>query len=197
MDILNLAGAMGTIGMIVLVIVGLFVLIAVFWAIGNRNNFVTMTNNVDEGFATIDVYLKKRYDLIPNLLETVKGYMKHEKGTFEAVVKARSAAMSAGPEDKAQAENMLSGTLKTLFALAENYPELKADKQFAELSSELKAIETELAQARKYYNAVVKEYNTKRETIPSSIIASMFNFEKKPMFEVTDVSQRENVKVEF
>lgn len=182
---------------IALIIIGILIVIFALWAIAKRNGFVTMVNNVEEGFATIDVYLKKRYDLIPNLLETVKGYMKHEKGTFEAVVKARSMAMNASGEDKAEAENMLSGTLKSLFALSENYPELKANTQFTELQGQLKAIETELAQARKYYNAVVKNYNTKIQLFPDNIVANMMGLKKKSFFELDSDEERRNVKISF
>lgn len=182
---------------ITLIIIAAIAVLFILWAIAKRNSFIAMVNNVDEGFATIDVYLKKRYDLIPNLLETVKGYMKHEKGTFESVVKARSMAMNATPENKAEAENMLSGTLKTLFALAENYPELKANTQFTGLQSELKAIETELSQARKYYNAVVKNYNTKIQLFPDNIIANMMKLKKRPYFELDSDEERKNVKISF
>lgn len=182
---------------IIILVVAAVVVIFIAWAIAKRNSFVTLTNTVEEGFATIDVYLKKRYDLIPNLLETVKGYMKHEKGTFESVVKARSMAMNAGPEGKAEAENMLSGTLKTLFAVAESYPELKANTQFLELQEQLKAIETELAQARKYYNAVVKTYNTKIKLFPDNIVANMMKLEKKAYFELDSDVERKNVKISF
>jgi LemA protein len=167
------------------------------WAIGKRNSFVQMVNTVEEGFATIDVYLKKRYDMIPNLVETVKGYAKHEKSTLEDVIKARSFAMGAGPEDKAQAENMLSGTLKSLFAVVEKYPELKADKQFLELQEQLQAIETDIAQSRKYYNAVVKKYNTQIQIFPDNIIANSMKLQKKPYFEVDNDEERKNVKVQF
>jgi len=182
---------------IALIIIGVVVLFFVVWAIGKRNAFITMVNNVDEGFATIDVYLKKRYDLIPNLLETVKGYMKHEKGTFESVVKARALAMNAAPDQKAEAENNLTGTLKTLFALAENYPELKANTQFSELQDELKAIETELSQARRYYNGVVKNYNTRIQIFPDNIVANMMKLQKRPYFELDSEAERKNVKISF
>lgn len=181
---------------VLIVIAALAVLIAV-WFVSVRNKFVTMTNNVEEGFATIDVYLKKRYDLIPNLLETVKGYMKHEKETLEGVIKARNMAMNASGEAKADAENALSGTLKTLFALSENYPELKANTQFTELQGQLKVIETELAQSRKYYNAVVKSYNTRIRIFPDSIVAKSMKLEKKAYFELDSAEERQNVKVSF
>lgn len=182
---------------IVLIVIAALAVLFFVWYISVRNRFVTMTNNVEEGFATIDVYLKKRYDLIPNLLETVKGYMKHEKETLEGVIKARSMAMNASGEAKAEAENALSGTLKTLFALSENYPDLKANTQFTELQGQLKMIENELAQSRKYYNAVVKSYNTKIKIFPDSIVAKMMKLEKKPYFELDNAEERKNVKVSF
>ncbi len=180
-------------------IIGAVVIILILlWFVGAYNGFVRLKNSIEEAFSTMDVYLKKRYDLIPNLVSTVKGYAAHESETFEKVVQARNAAMNAGSvEDRMQNENAISGALKSIFALAEAYPELKANTNFLELQDQLKRTEDEIANSRKYYNAVVKEFNTKRETIPTSIIASMFNFEKKPMFEVSDASQRENVKVEF
>ena len=184
-------------GIIAIIAVVVIVLGILAWAIGKRNSFVQMVNTVEEGFATIDVYLKKRYDMIPNLVETVKGYAKHEKSTLEDVIKARSFAMGAGPEDKAQAENMLSGTLKSLFAVVEQYPELKADKQFIELQEQLQAIETDIAQSRKYYNAVVKKYNTQIQIFPDNIIANSMKLQKKPYFEVDNDEERKNVKVQF
>lgn len=181
---------------VILVVLGAAILFFV-WYISVRNKFVLLQNNVEEGFATIDVYLKKRYDLIPNLLETVKGYMKHEKETLEGVIKARSLAMNASGEAKAEAENALSGTLKSLFALSENYPDLKANTQFTELQGQLKAIENELAQSRKYYNAVVKSFNTKIRLFPASIVAGMMKLEKKAYFELDSDEERKNVKVSF
>ena len=182
---------------IVWVILGVVVAAILLWGVSKRNYFVTLTNNVEEAFATIDVYLKKRYDLIPNLLETVKGYMKHEKETFESVIRARNMAMSATGDDRAQAENQLSGTLKSLFALAESYPELKADRQFLDLQNQLKAIETELAQSRKYYNAIVKQYNTAILVFPANIIANMMKLTKRKYFELDDAEERKNVKISF
>ncbi len=177
---------------IVVVIVGIVV-----WAISTRNSLVALGNNVEEGFSTIDVYLKKRWDLIPNLVETVKGYAAHESETFKKVVEARNAAMNAsGAEAKIAAENALSGTLKTLFALQEAYPDLKANAQFAMLQSQLTAIENDLAQHRKYYNATVKQFNNKVMFFPSNIIAKSMHLSKKPFFEV-DESERQNVQVKF
>ncbi len=178
--------------------IGGVVLIAVIWFIAAYNGFVRLKNSIEEAFSTMDVYLKKRYDLIPNLVETVKGYASHEKDTLERVIAARNAAASARTvEDKVQGENMLAGTLKTLFAIAEAYPDLKANTNFMQLQGELQRMEDEIASSRKYYNAIVKEFNTKRETFPSAIIAGMFHFEKQPLFEVSSSTERENVKVQF
>ncbi|MGI5850176.1 MAG: LemA family protein [Christensenellales bacterium] len=179
-------------------IVGGIILIIVIWGIASYNGFIRLKNSIEEAFSTMDVYLKKRYDLIPNLVETVKGYASHEKETFERVIAARNIAASATSlEDKAHGENILQGTLKSLFAIAEAYPDLKANTNFLELQGELSRIENEIAGSRKYYNAVVKTYNIKREGFPSAIIAGMFHFDKKPLFEVSDEQQRENVKVQF
>lgn len=146
----------------------------------------------------MDVYLKKRYDLIPNLVETVKGYATHEKDTLEKVIAARNMAQGAATiEDKIAGENMLQGTLKTLFAVAEGYPDLKANTNFLDLQNQLKQLEDDIANSRKYYNAVVKQFNTKCEMFPSNIIASIFHFERKPMFEVESAEERQNVQVKF
>ncbi len=172
--------------------------LAAFAVIGIYNSLVTLKNKVDEGWADIDTQLKRRYDLIPNMVETVKGYAKHEKGTFEAVTKARNMAMNATtPEQKAQAENMLSGTLKSLFALAENYPELKADQNFLNLQNTLKEIEEHIQLSRRYYNATVRDFNTKIEIFPNNVIAPMFGFSKREYFEIEKEEERENVKVSF
>ncbi len=179
-------------------IVGIVIVLILLWFMVTYNGFVRLKNTIEEAFSTMDVYLKKRYDLIPNLVSTVKGYAAHEAGTLEKVIQARNSAMNAGSvEARMENENAISGALKSIFALAEAYPDLKANTNFLDLQAQLQRIEDEIANSRKYYNAVVKEYNTKRETIPSSIVANMFNFEKKPMFEVSDVAQRENIKVEF
>ncbi len=176
---------------------GILVL-AVVWVTFSYNGFVRQRNKVEEAFATMDVYLKQRYDLIPNLVETVKGYAKHEKDTLQEVIAARSKAMNAKSSDETIIEeNNLTQTLKTLFALAENYPDLKANESFLNLQAQLQKIEVDIAQARKYYNAVVRTYNTGVELFPQSIIAGLFKFERKSMFEVSDDSQRENVSVKF
>ena len=179
-------------------IIGGVVALIVIWIIGSYNGFVKLKNAIEEAFSTMDVYLKKRYDLIPNLVETVKGYAKHEKETLESVIQARNMAAGAKTlEDKVAGENMLAGTLKSLFAVAESYPDLKANTNFMDLQEQLQRLEDEIASSRKYYNAVVKTYNTKREVFPSVIIASLFKFAKKPLFEVASADERENVKVQF
>lgn len=180
-----------------LIALGILILLVLIFVV-LYNGFIRLKNDCDEAFATMDVYLKKRYDLIPNLVETVKGYAAHESQTLEKVVAARNAAQSAAtPETKIAGENALQGTLKSLFAVAESYPDLKANENFRNLSNQLKAVEEDIANARKYYNAVVKQFNTKCEVFPSNLIASMFRFEKKPMFEVSAAEERENVKVSF
>jgi len=168
------------------------------WVMLSYNGFIKSRNKVEEAFATMDVYLKKRYDLIPNLVETVKGYAKHEADTLQKVVEARSKAMNAKSSDETiEQEANLTQTLKSLFALAENYPDLKANSSFLNLQGQLQNIETDIAQARKYYNAIVRSYNTGVELFPQSIIAALFKFERKRMFEVSDDTQRENVAVKF
>ena len=182
------------VGIIVLVLVVLIVL----WEISTYNSLVRLRTQVEEGYSTMDVYLKKRFDLIPNLVATVKGYAKHEAETLEKVIAARNAAYSAGDKEGiAQAEGQLTSTLKTLFAVAESYPDLKANTNFIDLQNSLKGIEDDIANARKYYNGTVKTYNTKIQLFPTSIIAGFGHFEKFPFFEVSDSAERENVKVEF
>ena len=176
---------------IIVVAVILLAIIIVAWFISTMNSMIRLKNNVEEGWSTIDVYLKKRYDLIPNLVETVKGYAKHESETLENVIKARNMAINAsGVEAKAQAENALSGTLKSLFALSEAYPTLKADTQFLELQRQLQSLEVEISQARKYYNGVTKTYNNKIMVFPSSIVAKMKNFTKQAYFEIDHAQRR-------
>jgi LemA protein len=186
--------------LIALLIVVIIVAVIVIWLIAAYNGFITLRNRVEEAFATIDVYLKKRYDLIPNLVETVKGYAAHERQTLSDVIEARNQAVeqtNASTETKIANENMLTGALGRLFALAENYPILKADTQFLDLQRQLQVIETDLAQARKYYNANVKTFNTKREVFPSNIVASMFKFKPFVYFQLDSEAEKENVKVDF
>lgn len=180
------------------IIIAIVVAIVVIIAIMMYNSFVSLKNKIDEAFSTMDVYLKKRYDLIPNLVETVKGYAKHESETLENVIKARNMAMnSQNMEDKVNGENMITSSLKSIFALAESYPDLKANENFNDLQNKLNRMEDEIASSRKYYNAVVKEFNTKTMQFPSNIIANMFNFTPKPFFEIADTAQRENITVKF
>lgn len=168
------------------------------YAIAVYNRLIILKNHVDEAFSTMDVFLKKRCDLIPNLVETTKGYVKHEKETLENVTKARTSVMNASTtEERIAGENQLTGALKTLFAVAENYPDLKANASFLELSGNLSNMEREVADSRRYYNGTVKVYNTKRELFPSSVIANMFRFEKRSLFELESTEERKAVKVSF
>lgn len=183
---------------IILGVIALIVVVLISMFVGYYNSFVKKRNNVEEGFSTMDVYLKKRYDLIPNLVETVKGYAKHEKGTLENVIKARNMAMSAtSMDEKIQNDNVLSGTLKSLFALSESYPDLKADKQFSKLQDQLTSLEHEIASSRKYYNATAKILNTAIQTFPGVLFANIYNIKKAALFEVSDETERQNVKVSF
>ena len=185
-------------GTIILIVVLAVIIIGIIWIIAAYNGFIRLRNLVEEAFSTMDVYLKKRYDLIPNLVETVKGYAKHEAGTLEKVVQARNMAADAKTiEGKIQGENMLQDTLRSLFAIAEAYPDLKANTNFLDLQKQLQRLEDEIANSRKYYNAVVKEFNTKVESFPSNLVAGIFSFKRKTMFEVSDEAERESVKVQF
>ncbi len=163
------------------------------------NKLVGLRNTIKSSWSDVDVHLKKRYDLVPNLVETVKGYASHERTVFENVTKARSmAAQAASPAEKAKAENMLRETLKSLFAIAEAYPELKANTNFMQLQSQLRELEDNIEYARRYYNAVVRDYNITRESVPSNIIASMFRFERAEFFELeVPELERKPVKVSF
>lgn len=162
------------------------------------NSLVKMRTQAQGAWADIDVQLKRRWDLIPNLVETVKGYASHEKDTLEAVIEARNRAMSAsGPADKAQAENMLSGALKSLFALSEAYPQLRAVESFTSLQGTLGEIEDAVQSSRRYYNAVVRDYNTKVEQFPSVLVANAFRFQKEEFFELDDETQRDAPTVSF
>lgn len=179
------------------IILGIVALILV-WYVVTYNGFVSLNVKCDEAYSTMDIYLKKRYDLIPNLVETVKGYAKHESQTLENVVAARKMAVNANtPEEKAAAEGTLSGALSRLLAVSESYPELKANSNFLDLQNQLKTMESEIANSRKYYNGVVKSYNIKCQSIPSSIVASLAHFQVRPLFEITNEAERENVKVQF
>jgi len=175
----------------------LIVAVVAVFAIGVYNGLIVLKNKVDEGWSDIDTQLKRRYDLIPNMVEAVKGYAKHESKTFEAVTQARNMAMSANtPEEKAKAENMLTGTLKTLFAVAEAYPELKANTNFMHLQETLKEIEEHIQMSRRYYNGTVRDFNTKLQVFPNNIVAGMLGFKDRQFFEIAD-AEKENVKVSF
>ncbi len=162
------------------------------------NRFVRLRFTVRSSWSDIDVFLKKRYNLVPNLVETVKGYASHERGVFEKVTEARAKAMQASsPAEKAQAENIFRETLKSLFAVAEAYPDLKASIQFSQLQSQLQDIENSIEYARRYYNAVVRDYNTMTEAFPSNLIAGQFGFTKEEFFELESAAEREPVQVKF
>jgi LemA protein len=182
----------------ILVILGILSVVIGF-GIAIYNKLIRLRNTVKSSWSDIDVHLKKRYDLVPNLVETVKGYATHEKTVFEKVTTARSMAMKAStPADKAKAENMLTDTLKSLFALAEAYPELKANVNFMQLQSQLKELEDNIEYARRYYNAVVRDLNILIESFPSNIIASVFAFKQEEFFELEAPEvERKPVKVSF
>lgn len=181
-------------GLILLVVLLALVVIVV----GIYNSLVRLRVQTDNAWADIDVQLKRRYDLIPNVVETVKGYASHEKSTLENVIKARNAAMSAqGPAAKAEAENILTGALRQLFALAEAYPQLRAVESFTQLQNTLGQIEEAIQNARRYYNAVVRDLNTKIQMFPSNLIANVFAFKTREFFELADAAQREAPKVSF
>lgn len=174
------------------------VVIIIIWAIAAHNKFVSLSEQCEEGFSTIDIYLKKRFDLIPNLVNTVKGYAKHESETLQQVIEARNMAGTATTaEDKIKADNAMSKAVRSFNVVVERYPELKANTNFLQLQSELNQIETELSQARKYYNATVRTFNSAIRSFPSSIIAGAMKLKRRSMFELDDVSERQNVKVEF
>lgn len=182
------------------IIIGILALIIV-WAIASYNGFITLINRAKEAWSDIEVQLKRRYDLIPNLVNTVKGYATHEAGTFEKVTEARSRAMQSGGtlEEKAEAENMLTGALKSLFAVSEAYPDLKANTNFLELQRELSDTENKIQAARRFYNGNVRDLNTSVQSFPSNVIASVFKFEPKEFFELGETEQaaKEPVEVKF
>ena len=192
---------MGVGGWIAIIAVVVIIVALVGWYISTRNGFVRLKNKVEEAWATIDVYMKKRFDLIPNLVETVKGYANHESETLEAVVRARNLSVGAKTlEEKMTADSQLSSSLKTLFtAVSESYPDLKANSGFLDLQSQLKTIEGELEGARRYYNGVVKAFNTKLEIFPSNIVANGMGeeYKKRAYFELDSAEERQNVKVQF
>jgi len=178
----------------ILIIVGILIF---FWAISVYNKLIALRNRVKDQWAQIDVQLKRRFDLIPNLVETVKGYTKHESETLEAVIKARNTYVSATlPEDQMKADGELTQAISKLFALTESYPELKANTNFQALQQELTETESKIASARQFYNDTVMVYNNKVDMVPSNIIASLFKFEKEAFFEANE-TERQNVQVKF
>ena len=185
------------IGIVILVLV-VIVLGIVVWIVGAYNGLVRLRNQLENAWAQIDVQLKRRHDLIPNLVETVKGYAAHERGTLEAVTQARNMAIAAkGVAERAQAENALTGALKSLFAVAEAYPELKANQNFMRLQEELTSTENKVAFSRQFYNDSVMSYNTQIEVFPQNFIAGMFRFTRREFFEVKAEAEREAPKVSF
>jgi LemA protein len=182
--------------MLLIIVIAVAVLVALY-VIVTYNGLVKLRNRIQNAWAQIDVQLRRRYDLIPNLVETVKGYAKHEQGTFEAVTQARANAINAqGPADQARAENMITGALKSLFAVSEAYPDLKANQNFLSLQEELSGTEGRISYARQYYNDAVLRMNTKIQSFPSNILANMFGFKEHEYFEADDTS-RGPVSVQF
>lgn len=179
---------------ILLILIGIFIVLV----IGIYNSLVNLRNRCENAWAQVDVQLRRRYDLIPNLVETVKGYAKHEREVFQRVTEARTRALNAGTvKEQGQAENMLTGALKSLFAVVENYPELKANQNFLMLQEELAGTEGKIAYSRQFYNDNVMKFNTKQQVFPSNIIANLFNFKGKDYFEIEEPESREPVKVKF
>lgn len=182
---------------VIWIILGVGVLIGL-WGISMYNNFVQLRERVKNGWSQIDVQLKRRHDLIPNLVETAKGYMTHEQETLEGVTKARQQAVDArGMKNKQEAENFLSSTLRSLFAVTEKYPDLKADRQMMQLHEELISTENKVSFARQYYNDEVNRLNTELQSFPDNIIAKKFNFKKAAFFEISDATEREAPSVKF
>ena len=176
----------------------LLIVIAVFYAVMVYNSLITYRNRIENAWSQIDVQLKRRYDLIPNLIETVKGYVKHEKETLQNITKYRSTIVSGSPGDRAKADNLLSGALKSLFAVSENYPKLQANENFKQLQEELAATEDKIAYSRQAYNDAVLQYDTSKETFPNSIIASFGNFGEKEYFKAPEQENiRKAPKVKF
>lgn len=184
---------------ITLIVIGAIIAVVVLFVIGTYNKLVSLRNRVEEAWSDITVQLKRRTDLIPNLVNSVKGYAKHEKEVFEKVTEARAAIMDAkGVKDTAEAENMLEGALKSLFAVAEAYPDLKANQNFLQLQQELVDTEDKIQASRRFYNGGVRDFNTKIQTFPSNIVAGMFSFQVREFFEVEDRAAVENpVEVSF
>ena len=189
----------GLVTLIIVIIIGVVLIIGT--GIGIYNSIVTLRNRVENSWHQIDVQLRKRYDLIPNLVETVKGYAAHEKGVFEKVTEARANALNAEKAGdiagSAKAENMLTGALKSLFAVAEAYPDLKANQNFLDLQQQLADTEDKIQASRRFYNGNVRDFNTKQEVFPTNMIANMFAFKKAEFFEIENEEEKKNVEVKF
>jgi len=184
--------------LLVLLILGGIVLVAGLWFVMTYNGLVRLRNQVKNAWSQIDVQLKRRYDLIPNIVETVKGYAAHEKETFERVIQARQRGIDASTvKQQQEAENMITGALRQLFALSEAYPNLKANENFLALQEELASTENKIGFARQYYNDTVKDFNTRQEMFPANLVASMLGFQPAEFFEIEEASQREAPKVKF
>jgi len=180
------------------IIILLVIVLMVLWLIKIYNSLIKLKNRVKEAWSDIDVQLKRRYDLIPNLMETVKGYMKHEEGVLTKVTQARANAMQAkGIDAKGKAENMLSETLKSLFAVAENYPDLKASQNFLQLQDEISDTENKIQASRRFYNGQVRDFNTKIEVFPNNLIAGLLKFKAWDFFAIANEQEKENVQVKF
>lgn len=181
-----------------LIVLAVIIVVAALWFFAIYNSLVSLKVRINNAWSQIDVQLKRRHDLIPNLVEAVKGYMAHEKDTLERVIKARTQAIDAsGLKDKAQAENFLTQTLRSLFAVVERYPDIKANQNVLKLQEELTSTENKIAFARQYYNDEVRLFNTKIQVVPSNIVANLFAFQKKEFFEIEDQTQKEPPKVQF
>lgn len=185
-----------------LIIIGLTIVLGIIvlglWLVAIYNSLIKLKNQVDEGWSDIDIQLKRRHDLIPNLIETIKGYAAHEKQLFENVTQARAAALNAkAPAAMAQAENNLMGALKSLFAVAENYPDLKANQNFAKLQDELTDTENKIQASRRFYNGVVRDFNIKIEIFPNNLVAGLLGFKKREFYEVDSPTERQNIEVKF
>lgn len=182
------------------IIVAVIIVLLIVWAIGTYNSLIRGRATVDEAFSTMDVYMKKRFDMIPNLVETVKGYAKHEESTLAEVVKLRNQGQnydSMSEEEKLQTSAAISQAIPKIMALAEAYPDLKANQNFLDLSAQLSQVEDDIANSRKYYNGAVKHYNLKVQMFPSSLIAGLFHFTTRKMFELENTAERQNVQVKF
>lgn len=184
--------------MTALIVILVIVVLIVAWVISTYNRLVTQKQRVGNAWSQIDVQLQRRFDLIPNLVETVKGYMSHESGTLEKVTELRTAwAKASSVEEKAKLDNELSNTMKTIMAVSESYPDLKANQNFLDLTAQLSETENKISYSRQFYNDTVTRYNTSIEMFPANIIAGMFHFESKSLFEVQDSQARNNVKISF